>query len=930
MTEQTCRRKLIDNIKDMIRYEDNFPTLEEIYEEIIRDFNNLRNKFEFTQEELSNLASEIYDMENKQGLSGGVGVTFGQDPWVKSIKNRDTDFADAYKEYLINDNDMSINTVNTIFNETETILDYLANPNIKNTLVFKKGLVMGDVQSGKTANYLSLINKAVDAGYKLIILISGVHNILREQTQIRVNEGFIGKDQTGVHNYRENKRANSYTTVKYDFNDAAESFSDLAEHIVEPTILVIKKQKDVLKRINEWLREKDPDGAEKGTYKLSIPMLLIDDEADNASINTSEDPYKTTIINKGIRDILDMFYLKSYVGYTATPFANIFIDPDPITKDQTEDLFPDNFIYSLESSPEYIGAKKLYIPHNKEIVKKIPDILRRLKIDEKTGKERKLKKDEEYMGCLAVGLKDGDTVTSIPESLKRAIDVWLLTIGIRKLEKKSTKHNTMLVNISHITSIQKQVKKLIEEYLTNIIDSISSNSTKEIFEFNKNISDLRNVFKNELAKEDEGDGRFIEILKEITKEYKSYLIKMYLINSDNDTDDKLNYDDFKDTGVNVIAIGGYSLSRGFTLEGLTVTYLLRESKGYDTLLQMGRWFGYRNGYAHLCRVYMGAEVIKWYTHIAQASEKLRADLTVLEKNGLTPRDFCIEVLDYAGHLEITGANKRQNAIKVSKSIHFAGRLNTTSIFFNNQDALESNFANLENLVERLSEVTKYERSKEHFIWKDIDKSEIFNFLTKYKNPNDLTEYLDDYLIDKKLDKFDVVLINNQGEPNLSISSIKINTMERSADIEDKTILVNDGKGGITDLSHEKIGIDEDKLKDKLLKQAEKNKRVALEQENLTNEELKTIEENYKKDKTITRADCSIVKEKPVLFLHILQIKNKAMSENDGDTLMYPPELSKVVACSISFPGKIIFGNNKSVFVNKVIKNNTEYSNQEEE
>ncbi|MEA2019473.1 MAG: Z1 domain-containing protein [Campylobacterota bacterium] len=916
MTEQTCRTRLITNIKDMIdemttEDENNFPTVEEINDEIVRDFNNMRSKFEFTLEQLSNLAQEIYNMEKNVSLSSGSGITSGYIPWVKYIENRQTTFASAYRTYLINDKDMPIHTVNTIFQETEAILDYLANPTV-NEAVFKKGLVMGDVQSGKTANYLALINKAVDAGYKLIILISGVHNLLREQTQIRINEGFIGKDNTGVHNYREVSQPNSYTSVKYDFNDAAENFAEKAQFIKEPTILVIKKQKDVLNRLNDWLREADKDGAKEGTYKLDIPMLLIDDEADNASINTHKDPYEKTTINKGIRDILDMFTRKSYVGYTATPFANIFIDPDPVDKDNTEDLFPDNFIYSLSTSPDYIGATKLYIPHNEHIVKKIPDILRREKWDSEGKEYVKLKKDEKYTGCLAVGLKTGDTVTSIPESLKRAVDTWLLTIGIRKLEATSSKYNTLLVNVSHIKIIQSQVRVHINRYLEEILSTIETNSSKELYEIDAETANLKKLYESDMKDEVIGFD-FMEILQAITEESRKKLIKTFLINSDSTSDEpSLNYEDYKETGLNAIAIGGYSLSRGFTLEGLTITYVLRESKGYDTLLQMGRWFGYRNGYAHLCRVYMGEEVIKWYTHIATASENLRSGISVLERKKLTPRDFCLSVLDYAGHLEITSANKRQQAIQIALPNSLSGHLINTSQFYNSKDIEESNFKNLVKFIENLQNIKSHSMSKHHYLWEDIEKSDVLEFLKDYQNPIDLTENLEIYLDNKNIDKFDVALISKDKDIDFNItSSVKIGMRERSADIGDKIVVINKGKGGITDLSHEQIGINVDMLSEKLLREANENRNEALNSDSLQKEDFETIEENFLADKTITRADCATTRKKPILFLHVLKIKDKLKYEN----------MKNIVICSISMPGKVKLGK-LTVQVNEVIYKKT--------
>ncbi|TRN46183.1 hypothetical protein DT385_28950 [Pseudomonas syringae] len=227
---------------------------------------------------------------------------------------------------------------------------------------------MGDVQSGKTSNYTGLICKAADAGYKLVILLTGTLESLRRQTQERLDSGFVGLDSSGVVNNRKRHRkeigvglidaarsAGVFTSTVGDFKAATvNQLGFKLKDYKEPVLLVVKKNKRILENLADWLVTFNASGS----GNIDLPLLLIDDEADNASINTN--PKKATAINSGIRGLLKVFPRSSYVGFTATPFANVFINPDTTTEMEGDDLFPRDFIYALDAPSNYVGAHRIF------------------------------------------------------------------------------------------------------------------------------------------------------------------------------------------------------------------------------------------------------------------------------------------------------------------------------------------------------------------------------------------------------------------------------------------------------------------------------------------------------------------------------------------------------------------------------------------
>uniref|UniRef100_A0AAU6WLC0 Endonuclease n=1 Tax=Chryseobacterium endophyticum TaxID=1854762 RepID=A0AAU6WLC0_9FLAO len=275
-------------------------------------------------------------------------------------------------------------TLNKMDNLTDDILDRLIRPG-SNIPFDKRGLIVGHVQSGKTGNYIGLICKAADAGYRLIIVLAGIHNSLRSQTQLRIDEGFLGFDtqqarsitqttnRIGVGKIDPNLVAHSLTTneINGDFNRRASETSGINIRSNDPIVLVIKKNASVMKNLLGWLATR-AETMEDGKKQIkNLPLLVIDDEADNASINISKN--YVSGINACIRSMLKLFEQSAYIGYTATPYANIFVkqytDEDVKGLDYNvhniplslgNDIFPKNFIVNIPAPSNYIGPEKIF------------------------------------------------------------------------------------------------------------------------------------------------------------------------------------------------------------------------------------------------------------------------------------------------------------------------------------------------------------------------------------------------------------------------------------------------------------------------------------------------------------------------------------------------------------------------------------------
>ncbi len=289
---------------------------------------------EITEDEVQYIIKSLEERNLITMTLGSTLVDQSHRPWLQAQnENIDWYYWNRYKQLLIKKG-FGNTIVGTIDIVTDEILDLLQNPNDEGKWQ-RKGLVVGHVQSGKTANYAGVVCKALDAGYRVIIIMAGLLNSLRKQTQGRVDEGVIGIDSLlmrndiplrekliGVGIFTSEKWPVSITTAHADFNKPAATERQTAINQYEPPLVfVIKKNVSILKNLIDWLKNNNLSLSE-------YPMLLIDDEADHASVNTKKDELDPTKTNERIRDLLEIFPKNVYLGYTATPFANIFIDPE--------------------------------------------------------------------------------------------------------------------------------------------------------------------------------------------------------------------------------------------------------------------------------------------------------------------------------------------------------------------------------------------------------------------------------------------------------------------------------------------------------------------------------------------------------------------------------------------------------------------------
>ncbi|MDZ7640957.1 MAG: hypothetical protein U5J62_02855 [Desulfurivibrio sp.] len=310
-------------------------------------------------------------LETQFDVTMSIGAILKEEftPWLDAAKSSiDPFYWDRYRK-LLEQKGFGLRVIPKLDQVTDKILGLLENP-AKEGGWERKGLVVGHVQSGKTANYTGLICKAADAGYRLIIVIAGIHNNLRSQTQARIDEGFVGRDSSrllrtdnqnnyiGVGRYDHGRIPITLTNTNTDFRRNIANMLGMGLDTVNvPVILVVKKNKNTLENLIDWLKV---NNTVRDAGIENHPMLMIDDEADNASINTSKNPDEATKINSLIRTILNLFYKRCYIGYTATPFANIFIDPDTDADMLGNDLFPRDFIVSLDAPSNYVGAEKIF------------------------------------------------------------------------------------------------------------------------------------------------------------------------------------------------------------------------------------------------------------------------------------------------------------------------------------------------------------------------------------------------------------------------------------------------------------------------------------------------------------------------------------------------------------------------------------------
>lgn len=766
----------------------------------------------------------------------------------------------------------------TIGRDTDKIVGLLENPQKKGEWK-RRGLVVGHVQSGKTANYSGVICKAADYGYKVVILLAGVHNNLRSQTQQRVEEAFIGVDtdkldrnlpfnevKTGVGRISDITRIPfSLTSREYDFRKSSRKASNFSLGSVnEPVVFVIKKQTSVLKNLIEWLRGLNET---RGGKILGTPMLLLDDEADNASINTSAAEGDPTRINALIRELLALFEQNIYVGYTATPFANIFIDPDSEHEMLEDDLFPRHFIVTLDAPDNYVSAARIFGDDGDLSNIVIPV--------------------EDHLAAFPEKHKITHPVEELPASLMEAVRHFVLGRAVRMLRGRGQDHSSMLVNVSRFNSVQKQVTALLGHYLEELLNSAKLHSALPDTEALRDpgMRDLHDTFMEMNVAEGEA---WVQVKGKLAHAAGSIVVKTI----NNKSPDRLDYRNHREYGLHAIAVGGLSLSRGFTLEGLSVSYFIRNSIMYDTLLQMGRWFGYRDGYMDLCSLYMTDEAVSWYSHISSAIDELRVEFRLMEQLDRCPQDFGLKVRTHPDSLIVTARNKMRTGTRVVHSVSLDGRLVETVRIKSSPASMSTNLAELARLVTELeANSTRMELKGLGMLWSGAQSEVICRFLSKFDTyageagivqPDKIIPFINGDR--ERLGTWDVCLYGTMNGEKVSLGPVEIGQQRRSCFDRGDCYVVSGKKSRVASRGAERAG--------------------------LTSDQMDEARNSFGNAKNIPDIAYRMIRQRPLLMLHVLDLFT---SDSHGNEIHLT---DKACAWGISFPG--VKGDGRGVLVEYMV------------
>lgn len=583
----------------------------------------------------------------------------------------------------------------------------------------------------------------------------------------------------------------------------------------------------------------------------TVPMLLIDDEADHASINTNKDGHDPTRTNRLIRKILRLFAKSSFVGYTATPFANIFINHKAYDEEVHRDLFPRDFIYFLDAPTSYFGPKKVFLDENVPNPVTIPIT--------------------DCDDVLPLSHKNDHEISALPDSLYTALNEFILARAIRNLRGYQAHHCSMMINVSRFVNVQKQIHDLVSIYLREVKDAVQANYAMpgSISSRNASMQKLQTVFDRAFPT----CGHAWEDVKaELQKAAAS--IRLSMINGQ--SDDRLDYKKYEasGSGLTAIAVGGLSLSRGLTIEGLCVSYVYRNTRMYDTLMQMGRWFGYRIGYEDLCRIHLSGDAISWYSHVAEATRELIDQVRSMRQIGKTPKDFGLYVETHPDRLLITSPGKMRSGERVTLRYNYGGRYQEFAVLSKdpvlnsrNEKLISDTWAkgNLERAKRPGRESTK------GWIARNVPTEKVERFLTQF-NTDKSFEHRKAGVINylrKTSDKYhtcDVVLVSIEHREDPS-KSLCLGAQERKFAEKNGTWIVN--KHRVASRGDEGLGLSEEQVRE-ARERAKKNNRAG----------------------NLIDADYRAARKCPLLMIHVLTGKTGSLQKNariPTISMCFPPD-----------------------------------------
>lgn len=799
-------------------------------------------------------------------------------PWLADCRAQES-FKPFYwprlERYMKESGDLPALVRSRMDSDTDEILNHCGDPRPGGNSFARRGMVMGDVQSGKTGNYSSLVCKAADAGYEVIIVLAGITNSLRSQTQERLDETFIGiksefegqlRQKLSLLQYAERKdRIPVYgTTRTRDFNQAAaKSYGITLAGIHEPLIFVTKKNKSALEALLSWLREQTDGG------RINAPLLLIDDEADNASVNTEKNPDRTTSINGVIREILKLFTHSSYIGYTATPFANIFIDPESSNAMIGDDLFPKHFIKVLERPSNYVGGHRIFS-------------------DDADLKQPMLQPLEDYKDILPLTHKRDHPLSKLPGSLEEAVRTFVLIRALRLLDGAGHKHCSMMINVSRFNDVQNKVAALVWEYFNELKNAVTAWGGRGTDSTDLNMLKLIETFSSVLSSStDYSADTVIRNLKSAMATINWRMVNMQ--------GGPLEYSSNQKQGLHVIAIGGLALSRGLTLEGLCVSYVLRNAGASDTLMQMGRWFGYRQGYEALCRLWLPNVTLEHYADVQEGIDELRDELVRMKEVGATPEQFGLKVRQSPSGILITAKNKMYSASDCKFSPDFSGSHIERHTLYNDQQKNRRNKDFMTAFANQLGTPAgpDPDRYMPALGWRNVSGSLVRDLVNKLEIPDTtaalhstgrttpLGDYIDDRLADE-LSMWDVAVpsVKRLADPTKDFAGYEMSLRKRSSGtLENGMYRVTGAANRVADKADAKFFWNV----------------AAASQVREDRQEAWFCSE----------------RSKPMLVIHILDVK--LADKNEAFVLTEP-----VFTYSVCLPSTQIRGQERSYFINKVL------------
>ncbi|WP_030898898.1 Z1 domain-containing protein [Streptomyces sp. NRRL F-5126] len=656
---------------------DSFPPAEAVKR--LEQFGVSPDVVELIRERHEQQTIRIKELQEPQAV-----VMDGRDTWYTGPQKKDKCWP-AIKELLLKDGWSEDPGIRSLDDSSTRIVSLLNHPKEKSFST--RGLVVGYVQSGKTTNFTSVMAKAADRGYKLFIVLAGIHNGLRRQTQARLVQQLVEPNPS---------LWSQLTGLDKDFTPQENPAGYFGRSNRTHVLCVVKKNATVLRKLAGWL-------GKASEYLQGCPALIIDDEADQATVATKS-------INPLILQIMGHLPRSAYVGYTASPFANLLIDPG------AQDLYPKDFIVNLPKPEGHFGTEVLFgryaldgedpeqLDDGHDMIRSVPD-------DDVSAVRPETKADVEGFEPF------------ITDTLRRAVDYFWLVTAARRVRGTGNPHNTMLIHTSVNTSVHNSFKTPLEQLRSRFVRSLSTGDA----DFLERLRGLWDEETKRVPASEFGETkvRFDDLLPELP----TVLSSCRIIMDNSSSEDRL---DYENGPVVAIAVGGNTLSRGLTLEGLSVNYFVRSVSAYDTLLQMGRWFGFRNGYADLPRIWMTDELAEWFRHLATVETEMRRDIDVYMTESENPMTFAVRLRTHPA-LRVTAAAKMRDAVVAASS--YGGKRIQTHYFHTNAQWLGGNITAARALVASATAnaVAIEERPSEgRYVFRDVPHDIVIDFLSSYK------------------------------------------------------------------------------------------------------------------------------------------------------------------------------------------------------